>query len=108
VVLDLITASGSGTSNITVEGFHVKNGFNGAVDENGDGGGIRVFTANGQSKITGNIVSGCSALNGGGIGVATFGGDILLMNNIVYGKHCHSQRRRHRSGLDKWLGHDPQ
>jgi len=57
VVLDLNTTNPSGTGNITVDGFHVKNGQNG-VDE---GGCMRVFSADGSTTLIGNIVNNCIA-----------------------------------------------
>jgi hypothetical protein len=81
VVLDLITLNPGGTGNITVEGFHVKNGYNG-VD---DGGCIRTYTDQGNTIISGNVISNCTSIKGGGLGIETVTGNALIVNNIIYG-----------------------
>ncbi len=80
VVLDLINTNPAGTGNISVEGFHIKNGFN-SVD---DGGCIRVGSADGSTSIIGNIISNCAAVNAAGIGVQTDSGAIDIIHNIIY------------------------
>ena len=81
VVLDLITVKSDSIGNITVDGLHVKNGYNG-VD---DGGCIRAYTVSGTTTISGNIAENCAAVDGAGIGVETGSGQIHLSDNMIYG-----------------------